>query len=353
MFKRFFFNREHTYSRWDGTQRIEGLDADEILDALADDYLRDNDLRSALQRLQMEGMQGQNGQKMMGLREMLERLRGQQRQRQQRYDMSGVMDDIAQKLEAVKQHEREGIQRRLDETAQSQQPKSGQNSDGEQSNQPSGDSHPQQQEHPDEAPSNSSPSPSSMGRGSEGGAESSLPEGVDPAALRKMLEQMAQRKTDFLDKLPRDPAGQIKELSNYDFMDAQAREEFQELLEMLQQQVMQQYFQGMQQSLAQMTPEDLARMREMIQALNQMLRDRAEGREPDFDGFMEKYKDYFGPNINSLDDLIEDLQRRSAQMQAVMDSMPEAQREQLQEMMEQLLGDDKMRVDLADRKSVV
>ena len=38
MFKRFFSNR-YGYSRWDGSQRIEGLDADDILNALSDDYL--------------------------------------------------------------------------------------------------------------------------------------------------------------------------------------------------------------------------------------------------------------------------------------------------------------------------
>ena len=37
MFKRFYKNR-YGYSRWDGTQHIEGLDADDILNALSDDY---------------------------------------------------------------------------------------------------------------------------------------------------------------------------------------------------------------------------------------------------------------------------------------------------------------------------
>lgn len=354
MFKRFFFNREHTYSRWDGSQRIEGLDADDILNAMSDDYLRDNDLRSALQRLQREGFTSPQGQRMMGLREMMERLREQQQNRMQRYNMSGVMDDIRQKLEAVKQHEREGIQRRLDET----------NAPGENQASPSGENGPQGQagdEGQDQSPegmqgqegSNPGQSPrGQQGQGRQSGqgqpGQSSPPEGVDPDALRKMLEQIAQRKQDFLEQLPRDPAGQIRELSNYDFMDAQAREEFQELLQMLQQQVMQQYFQGMQQSIASMSPEDLARMREMIRELNQMLRDRAEGKEPDFDSFMEKYGDYFGPGINNLDDLIEDLQKRTAQMQAVMDSMSPEQRQQLQDMMDELIGDDRMRVDLAE-----
>lgn len=351
MFKRFFFNQHHRYSKWDGSQKIEGVDADDILNALADDYMQNTDLRSALQRLQMQGFQGQNGQKMMGLRDLMERLKQQQQQRQQRYNMSGVMDDIRQKIEQIKQHEREGIQRRLDETASRPPSERGeqgkQDPSGEQNNEHQSGSPPSNADGQPRIGQQNSPSRSAPGEGS-GPGQNSLPEGVDPAALRKMLERLAQQKQEFLDHLPRDPSGQIRELTNYDFMDAQAREEFQQLLQSLQQQVMQQYFQGMQQSIASMTPEDIARMREMIQALNQMMRDREAGRTPDFDGFMEKYGDFFGPGINSLDDLIADMQQRMAQMQALMDSMSPEQREQLQDMMDQLIGDDRLRVDLAE-----
>ena len=38
MFERFFKNR-YGYSRWDGTQQVEGLDADEILKALSPEQL--------------------------------------------------------------------------------------------------------------------------------------------------------------------------------------------------------------------------------------------------------------------------------------------------------------------------
>ena len=372
MFKRFFFNQQNSYSRWDGTQKIEGLDADDILEALADDYMRDTDLRSALQRLQQNGFQGRQGQQQMGLRDLLERLRNQQQQRQQRYNMSGVMDDIRQKLETIKQHEREGIQRRLQETgAQTDQSANdagdeqsaasdgengpqGEQPQGQQGQQPgqqgqsgAGQQGRQRSNQPGQKGQQGQPGQSGQA-GQQGQGAAQVPEGVDQNALRKMLEQMAQKKQDFLEALPKDPAGQIKELTDYDFMDAQAREEFQQLLQELQQQMMQQYFQGMQGAISQMTPEDLARMREMIQALNQMLRDRDAGIEPDFDSFMQKYGDFFGPDINTLDDLIDDLQRRSAQMQAVMDSMSPEQREQLQEMMDQLIGDDRLRVDMAE-----
>src|SRR5436309_1501589 len=121
MFDRFFKNR-YGYSRWDRTQNIEGLDADDILKALSDDYLENGNLQQALRRLMQEGVQSQDGRQAMGLREMLERLRNQRSQQLNRYNMaSGVMDDLREKLEEIKRLEREGIQNRLDEKVNTQQ----------------------------------------------------------------------------------------------------------------------------------------------------------------------------------------------------------------------------------------
>jgi uncharacterized protein with von Willebrand factor type A (vWA) domain len=103
----------------------------------------------------------------------------------------------------------------------------------------------------------------------------------------------------------------------------------------------------MQQSLQNMTPEDIARLREMIRDLNKMMRERQEGLEPDFDSFMQKYGDYF-PGVNSLDDLIEQMQQQMAAMQGIMDNLSPEQRQELQDLMEQLMGDDRIRVDLME-----
>src|SRR6266852_439264 len=114
MFKRFSKNR-YGYSRWDGTQRIEGLDADDILDALSDDYLEDGNLQQALKRLMQEGIRTDDGRRSMGLRELMERMRNMRNEQLNRYNMaSGVMDDLREKLEEIKNLEREGIQKRLD-----------------------------------------------------------------------------------------------------------------------------------------------------------------------------------------------------------------------------------------------
>src|SRR5947209_17521677 len=78
-----------------------------------------------------------------------------------------------------------------------------------------------------------------------------------------------------------------------------------------------------------------------------MLRDRQEGREPDFDSFMQKHGEYF-PGVNSLDDLIDQMQQQMAAMQGIMDNLSPEQRQELQNLMEQLMGDDRIRVDLME-----
>ncbi len=347
MFSRFYRNR-YGYSRWDGTQRIEGLDADDILKALSDDYMENGNLQQALKRLMQEGIRGEDGRRAMGLREMMERLRNQRNEQLNRYNMaSGVMDDLRQKLEEIKQLERQGIQRRLDnqlgqpgeQGQQGQQSPSGSQQSGQQGQQsPSGSQQSGQQGQQGEQGQSGQAGQSGQGQGNDD---------LTPEQMRKMLEMIAKRKREYLDSLPQDVPGQIKKLSEYDFMDDEAREKFQELMQSLQQQMMQQFFQGMQQSLQNMTPEDIARLREMIRELNQMLRERQEGREPDFDSFMQKYGDYF-PGVNSLDDLIEQMQMQMAAMQGILDNLSPEQRQELQDLMDQLIGDDRIRVDMME-----
>jgi uncharacterized protein with von Willebrand factor type A (vWA) domain len=343
MFQRFYRNR-YGYSRWDGSQRIEGLDADDILKALSDDYLENGNLQQAMKRLMQDGIRGEDGRRAMGLREMMQRLRNTRSEQLNRYNMaSGVMDDLREKLEEIKRMEREGIQRRLDnQSKEGQQPAGNQQQGGQQSqegNQPQAGQQQGQQGQPSSTGNQSQSGQSGQGEGQSGD--------LSPEQMQKMLEMIAKRKQDYLEQLPKDIPGQIKKLSEYDFMDEQAREKFQELMASLQQQMMQQFFQGMQQSLQNMTPEDIAQMREMIRDLNKMLRERQEGREPDFDSFMQKHGQYF-PGVNSLDDLIEQMQQQMAAMQGIMDNLSPEQRQELQNLMEQLMGDDRIRVDMME-----
>ncbi len=100
--------RERLYSRWDGTQRLDALEADELLTAMADELLQGADLREALARLARWGIPD----RMEGMRDLLERLRAARQKRAERHGLNGIFDDLRKKLDEVKSLEREGIERR-------------------------------------------------------------------------------------------------------------------------------------------------------------------------------------------------------------------------------------------------
>ena len=251
------------------------------MDSLADDMLSNGDLNRALRNLMQRGLQDQDGRQMPGLRDLQERLRKQRQQQLDRYNMDSVMDELKEKLKEVIDTERRGIDERLKEARRQLEE--------------AGDS------------------------------------GEHLQGPMQMLEDRAERNKEKLDSLPDSMGGQIQELQDYDFMDPEARQKFQELLDMLKQQMMQNFFQGMKDQLQNMNPEDMEGLKNMIQALNQMLRDRAMGEDPDFEGFMEQYGDYFDPNRPaSLDELLEQLQQQMAAMQSLMDSMSPKMRDELE-----------------------
>ena len=45
------FDREIQYKRWDGTQRLDALEAEELLAAMSDELLSGGDLEDAMARL--------------------------------------------------------------------------------------------------------------------------------------------------------------------------------------------------------------------------------------------------------------------------------------------------------------
>jgi uncharacterized protein with von Willebrand factor type A (vWA) domain len=80
----------------------------------------------------------------------------------------------------------------------------------------------------------------------------------------------------------------------------------------------------------------MQRMREMLQDLARMMHERADGEEPDFEAFKQKWGDQF-PGVESLDDLIEQMRRQMAAMQSMLQSMTPGQRSQLEDMMRSLM----------------
>jgi uncharacterized protein with von Willebrand factor type A (vWA) domain len=272
------------YSKWDGKQN-PGVDADDLLAAMADDVLADGDPWRALQRLMHQGMPKGPGQQRRGLQDVLKELRKRRQDKLDRYDLGSSLDDIKKKLDDIVQTERDGIERRLND------------------------------------------------------ARDGARDGKVPQEMVERFEQAVARNKASLDQLPPDPAGRLRDLQQYDFVDPEAKKKFDELLQSLRDQMLKPFMQGMQNALNSMTPEDMARMREMLQDLNRMLRDRADGNEPDFEQFKQKWGDQF-PGAESLDDLLEQMGKQMAQLQSLMQSLSPGQRQQMDEMMRSLMMKD-------------
>jgi uncharacterized protein with von Willebrand factor type A (vWA) domain len=268
------------YSRWDGTQVGFDLDADALLEEMTDDLLYHGDLNAALRRMMQQGFRDRQGRDVDGLREMLERLRERRREQLDRYDLGGVYEDIANTLDEIVEQEREGIDRRLDDARQA------------------GDHR-----------------------------------------REELLEDLARQRREQLDQLPPDLAGRVSELQQYDWMDDAARQRFEELMEELKKQLLDSMFNQLQQGMSEMSPEQLQRMKDMLAELNHMLEQRERGEEPDFEGFMDRYGDFFPDNPQTLDELLENMGRSMAQMQQLLNSMSPEQRAQLQQLADSLLED--------------
>ena len=109
---------------------------------------------------------------------------------------------------------------------------------------------------------------------------------------------------------------------------------------MLKKAMMETFFKDLHKQIANMSPEDMERMKEMVRDLNKMLWEKMAGGEPDFDAFMQKYGDLFGDNPpQTLDELVEQMQRQMAQMQNLLDSLPADMRQQLQDLLMDKIGD--------------
>jgi uncharacterized protein with von Willebrand factor type A (vWA) domain len=77
----------------------------------------------------------------------------------------------------------------------------------------------------------------------------------------------------------------------------------------------------------------------MMSALNEMIDRRERGEDPQFEKFMEEFGDFFPENPATLDELLELLAKRMAAAQAMLNSMTPEQREELRNLMSQMLDD--------------
>ena len=144
-----------------------------------------------------------------------------------------------------------------------------------------------------------------------------------------------------LDALPDDPARAVRELSDYRWRSDEARQAYSEIKDLLRREVLDSQFRGMRDALRGATGADIARVREMVAALNDMLEADARGEhtQEQFDAFMQRYGDFFPERPENLAELVDALARRAAAQQRLLDSLSDAQRQELADLMAGALGD--------------
>src|SRR5437870_4625282 len=105
------------YSRWDGSQQLADLDADDLLAAMSDDLMSDGDLWNALRRMFQRGLENPQGPQVPGLQNLLDRLRKRRQEQLDRYDLGSALEDIKKKLDEVVRTERAGIENQVKDPA--------------------------------------------------------------------------------------------------------------------------------------------------------------------------------------------------------------------------------------------
>lgn len=283
--------KRNRFSQWDGSQQPP-LDADEILSAIADDLMDYGDLRWAMRNLMSKGMKMPAGGAMQGLREMLKELRERKRDQLERFDLGSVLDDLAEKLDAIVQLERECIKEWL---------------------------------------SNESADFSDA-----------------------VLKDIARNNKQQLDDLPASLAQKMNVLEKYEFLSPDAQRKFLELLNELRKGMAGSFFDDVQNMLKNLSDGDMDRMKAMLRALNAMVVKKISGQDTDsdFTRFMAEFGDMFGePPPADLDELLEQMRKQMEATQAMMNSLSPEQRAELMELMSQQLGDSELQQELANLTS--
>jgi uncharacterized protein with von Willebrand factor type A (vWA) domain len=298
----------YRYSRWDGSQHAFEIDEEALLEEFSESLLARGDVSAALRSLAQRGIQPKSGDNVKGVQDLLQQLRSQRQDLLSQHDLGSALQDIRRRLDEVLQTERDGIQRRLDEARQ-----------------------------------NAAAMQEAASRGETPPLDPNMAK-----SLADRLEEMARRKNETLNALPKDLGGAVRELNSYEFMEPEAQRLFDELKRMLQQEFVDRQFQQVKESLQRSNGGDMAATKEMLKDLNRMLDRYLQGQEAGFDQFMQRWGEAFGDERpQNLEELVSMLQQQAAQMQSLLDSLSPEQRHELQELMESLLQDPELQREMA------
>ena len=147
-----------------------------------------------------------------------------------------------------------------------------------------------------------------------------------------------------LDALPQDTAGAVRARKDHEWRSPEAAQAYQQIQDLLRQEVLDSSFQGMKQALQQMQDGDGAAMqavKDMVADLSALVdaHNRGEDTEQQFADFMAKHGQFFPDNPQSAEELIDSLARRAAAQERMLAGMTPDQRAELQDLMSQAMGD--------------
>jgi uncharacterized protein with von Willebrand factor type A (vWA) domain len=147
-----------------------------------------------------------------------------------------------------------------------------------------------------------------------------------------------------LDALPQDTAGAVRALKDHEWRSPEAAQAYQQIQDLLRQEVLDSSFQGMKQALQAMQNGDGAAMqavKDMVADLSALLdaHNRGEDTDQQFAEFMDKHGQFFPDDPQSVEELIDSLARRAAAQERMLAGMSAEQRAELQDLMAQAMGD--------------
>jgi uncharacterized protein with von Willebrand factor type A (vWA) domain len=144
-----------------------------------------------------------------------------------------------------------------------------------------------------------------------------------------------------LDQLPPDTARAVRQLADYQWRSPEAAATYEQIRDLLRREVLDAQFRGMRDALADASPEELQRIRDMVADLNAMLEADARGEDTQraFEEFMERYGDMFPEHPRSLEELVDALARRAAAASRLAASLSPEQRAELAALSQSVLGD--------------
>ena len=276
------FPTSWTYTKWDGSDEAD-LNPDDLFDAMSEDLLRDGNLDQAMRRAFRWGFRDPDGNQREGLRDLIDRLRKQRQEMLDKYDFDSALGDVAERLQEIVDRERATLDERLDRTQQT--------------------------------------------------------ENVS-AEEQQGLRDYLNDKRDKLDSIPDSVASRLTELQNYDFVDRQAGEDFEALLEQLRQQITDSLFNNLM-GAAQNAGQggESGDLKEFLQDLNEAFAQQASGQPVDMDALNNRWSHMFGGRADSLDEIRDRMRQRMMAAQALMSLLSPQQRADLQAAMEQAMRD--------------